>query len=36
MSLVMVTSEAELLEVSAALVARTETEAGAGRFAGAV
>jgi hypothetical protein len=36
MSLVMVTSEAEVLEPSAALVACTETEAGAGRFAGAV
>jgi len=36
MSLVTVTSEAEILELSAALVACTETEAGAGRFAGAV
>jgi hypothetical protein len=32
----MVTSEAEVLEASAALVARTETDAGAGRLAGAV
>jgi hypothetical protein len=36
MLLEIVTSEAEVLEVSAALVARTETETGAGRFAGAV
>ena len=36
MSLVIVTSEAEVLELSAALVACTETEAGAGRIAGAV
>ena len=36
MSLVIVTSEAEVLELSAALVACTDTEAGAGRFAGAV
>ena len=36
MSLVIVTIEAEVLELSAALVACTETEAGAGRFAGAV
>jgi hypothetical protein len=33
---VIVTSEAELLEVSAALVACTDTESGRGRFAGAV
>ena len=36
MSLVMVTAAAEVLEVSAALVALTETVAGAGRRAGAV
>jgi hypothetical protein len=36
MSLVIVTCEAEVLEVSAALAACTETEAGAGRLAGAV
>ena len=36
MSLVIVTIEAEVLELSAALAACTETEAGAGRFAGAV
>jgi hypothetical protein len=36
MSLVMVTLEAEALELSAALVACTEMEAGAGKFAGAV
>jgi hypothetical protein len=36
MSLVIVTIEAEVLELSAALVACTETEAGAGRIAGAV
>jgi hypothetical protein len=36
MSLVIVTCEAEVLEVSAALAACTDTEAGAGRFAGAV
>lgn len=36
MSLVTVTSEAELLVLSAALVARTDTETGAGRFAGAM
>ena len=36
MSLTIVTAAAELLVASNALVARTETEAGAGRFAGAV
>jgi hypothetical protein len=36
MSLVIVTIEAEVLELSAVLVACTETEAGAGRFAGAM
>jgi hypothetical protein len=36
MSLVIVTIEAEVLELSAALAACTETEAGEGRFAGAV
>ena len=36
MSLAICTTEAEVLEVSAALVACTETEAGAGRFTGAV
>jgi len=36
MSLVIVTAAAELLVASTALVARTETKAGAGRFAGAV
>ncbi len=36
MSLVMVTVAEEFLEVSAALVAVTETDAGAGRIAGAV
>jgi hypothetical protein len=36
MSLVIVTIEAEVLELSAALVACTEREAGAGRIAGAV
>jgi hypothetical protein len=36
MSLVIVTSEAEVLVLSAMLVACTETETGVGRFAGAV
>ena len=36
MSLIILTAEAEILEESAALVACTDTEEGAGRFAGAV
>jgi hypothetical protein len=36
MSLVILTIEAEVLELSAVLVACTETESGAGRFAGAM
>jgi hypothetical protein len=36
MPLVIVTRAVEFLELSAALVARTDTETGAGRFAGAV